>query len=836
MHVYLLRTKLKILSLDSFLGYRVQDSRIIINNRTIATVRYKTAYWTDITIYLKPIDSSTEAIRLGSGFRSFKLDLIYALLASGYRGIPSQSSGGVVALLPCPLGTFSNSSAKGLFRCTTCPPGGFYSDDVGYVATRCKKCPNGSFVHFDKTPGTRKQDCKSCPEGTDTDFFAGYRACKCLKGFYRTHMFEECHKCLQGLKCKDDYASLKSGYWWKWRNDTQKDRYRDFIANLLTSFPALDASSVQYPFPLPTPYKCPREESCKGDLDSLCENGYQGPLCGVCSSGYYKQFKTCTKCPSRKWIVGQLSIIAAIAIIVAVVLVWMSKRREKDTVKRAMIDVMLSKLKIVIGFYQVTCGLLQAFSYIKWPGSLQVIAKYSEILQMDVLRIAPIDCLSSLFHVNAFGSLLAMLAINAAVIGFSVVAYGVRKVTILLNVKLQNGEKSDKISETKELVYRNLFFFLYVTYLSTCSKTVNVLPLACQKLCQDEKEDLCNKYMKADYSIKCQGTKYNYWLIIAYISTAYIVNLPATSFIVLWRKRRIMLARTDAGISKDANCNVEVISGLRFLFENYKTRSWYWELVEMSRKVILTSGLILVGQESRSYIGLGWVIAGMYGILFSWIKPIRDVTENRLMTISLAVTVVNLGIGAVSRIPAENIAASIDTYTDAVLFKILVLGANTLVIGLIFVQYAVFLYRYLKKWRKNPHCSVSCCLALILPLNDLQGEISGLAGANVLNDQLQSGQIDKPCIFSALNDSGAIIDVSSDDNAMEIPEESRQYAKHSNTRVHKGTQTELLSLSITDIVVKRSVKELHRERLSRHSETDAIASEGDWTQTGNGDG
>ncbi len=43
--------------------------------------------------------------------------------------------------------------------------GGFYSDDVGYVAKSCKKCPNGSFVSIDKAPGTRKQDCKSCPEG-----------------------------------------------------------------------------------------------------------------------------------------------------------------------------------------------------------------------------------------------------------------------------------------------------------------------------------------------------------------------------------------------------------------------------------------------------------------------------------------------------------------------------------------------------------------------------------------------------------------------------------------------------------------------------------------------
>ena len=127
----------------------------------------------------------------------------------------------------------------------------------------------------------------------------------------------------------------------------------------------------------------------------------------------------------------------------------------------------------------------------------------------------------------------------------------------------------------------------------------------------------------------------------------------------------------------------EMIARLRFLFENYKTNFWFWELVELSRKVVLTSCLILVGQESRYYIGLAWVAAGMYGVIFSWNKPIQDAFENRLMTTSLAVTVVNLGVGAVSRIPAENISDTIDEYTDALAMTILILGANTLVIGLL---------------------------------------------------------------------------------------------------------------------------------------------------------
>ncbi|XP_078375842.1 uncharacterized protein LOC144659297 [Oculina patagonica] len=810
---------------------------------TLTSVTDKRKLWSKQRnmIILNPVISVNDAIHVEYPLFGTGYSLVSILVASGF-GQVLEKTFSLASLLPCPLGTFSNSSAKGANGCTKCPPGGFYSDDVGYVAKSCKKCPNGSFVSIDKAPGTRKQDCKSCPEGTETDFFAGYRACVCLEGFYRTHLFEKCHKCGQGgLECQDDYATLKAGYWWKWRNLTHTNRYRYFIANLLTSSPKLDASSVQYPFPLPTPYKCLRKESCKGGLDSQCDDGYEGPLCEVCRPGYYRQLKLCTQCPSKKWIVGQLSIIAVIVLIIVVVLVWTSKRENKKERRNSVIDLLLSKVKIVIGFYQVTYGLLQAFSFIKWPGSLQAIAKYSEILQMDVLQIAPIHCLFSRLRADAFEHLLMMMTINAAVIGFSVIFYGVRKVIILRSRNLQDNDKLRKISQSKEFVFRNLFFFLYVTYLSTCAKTASVLPMACQKLCRDEKEELCSKYMKADYSIQCQGTKYGHWLIVAYISSAYIFALPASSFIALWRQRIAIITVIQTDGFQDPDSGMEMISGLRFLFENYKHNSWYWELVEMSRKVILTSGIILVGHESRSYIGLAWIIAGMYGMLFSWIKPIRDVTERRLMATSLAVTVVNLGIGAVSRIPVENLPVTTDTYTDAESFKILVIGANTLVIGLLAAQYAVFLYHYLKEWCKNPHWSFSCCLGLLLPLNDLQGDIRGIAGENILTNQLQTGQIDKPTILSEVKNSGAI-DVTieegdeGDNTTMKVEDENCQDAEHSNTRRHQGTQTDLCS---SPIVHGEPMSELLEDSLSQCSipvTRDRFIHKNERSYTGNGRG
>lgn len=171
--------------------------------------------------------------------------------------------------------------------------------------------------------------------------------------------------------------------------DTQKaiqDLYRKSFGS------CTKARCFSYRIPLSAPYalQVPAEESCKGGLDSPCENGYEGPLCSVCSSGYYKQLTICTRCPSKKWIVGQLLLIVAISLIVVAVLLWTSRRNIKKKGVDLLIDKFFSKVKIVIGFYQITYGLLEVFSYVKWPGSLESIAKYSGFLQLNVLQIAPV--------------------------------------------------------------------------------------------------------------------------------------------------------------------------------------------------------------------------------------------------------------------------------------------------------------------------------------------------------------------------------------------------------------------------------------------------------------
>ena len=165
----------------------------------------------------------------------------------------------------------------------------------------------------------------------------------------------------------------------------------------------------------------------------------------------------------------------------------------------------------------------------------------------------------------------------------------------------------------------------------------------------------------------------------------YVIVLPVAAFIAIWKQQRAERkakeeATNDTNVIEDQRT---VQTALRFLHENYNSRCWYWEAVETARKVILTAGLILLGGESRAYIGLAFVSSGLFSMYFGLKKPISDPFENKLMLSSLAVTFVNLAIGAVSTIPDERFSSSVDPIIDTRLFNSLVYVANSLVIGLL---------------------------------------------------------------------------------------------------------------------------------------------------------
>ena len=71
----------------------------------------------------------------------------------------------------------------------------------------------------------------------------------------------------------------------------------------------------------------------------------------VCVKGYYKSMSRCTKCPTLPWLITQMVfIVCVIFLLIYILFRDESKTKGKG---RTLSDVVLARLKIVVGFYQV---------------------------------------------------------------------------------------------------------------------------------------------------------------------------------------------------------------------------------------------------------------------------------------------------------------------------------------------------------------------------------------------------------------------------------------------------------------------------------------------------
>ena len=114
-------------------------------------------------------------------------------------------------------------------------------------------------------------------------------------------------------------------------------------------------------------------------------------------------------------------------------------------------------------------------------------------------------------------------------------------------------------------------------------------------------------------------------------------------------------------------------------------------------------------------------------------------------------------------------------------------------------QYVFYVFLNVREWRKNPKWSFSCCLAVLLPLADLHGDIQGLTGKNVLRQQLQTGKLNVPSIAAILKDSGAI-DFTFEANGNDS-------ASHATTKANRRKSVKLKAKDLSDAPYSRDAND-----------------------------
>ena len=514
--------------------------------------------------------------------------------------------------------------------------------------------------------------------------FAGFRGCWCLKNYYRLDRFGPCAACPgHGVECFNDKLNLSHGFYWKWADNSRNDNkstYKLLVANLAIESDRYNNKTMRFSGNVPKAYKCLREESCLGGIDSACAKGYAGPLCANCQSGYYKRALSCHQCSSKKLIGTQFGVLALT--ILTIILVIIKSNKSSTSGRRTLADMFLAHVKIVVGFYQVLAGVLQAFSYIKWPSEVSVLESYIRFVQLNFLQIVSPSCVEETLKVNAYSHFVFTLAGNVFIVTLPLFFYLVR--LAWMKMKGQQSDGSESIDIRKPYL-KVTMFLLFVAYPATCVNIFQILPLSCHELCPFEGAVNCPSFLRADYSIKCDTDRHRKYVWAAYASLSYVVAFPIFLTFLVWknhlraqhRPRRLSITESRSNINSMA-------FAILFLHENYSPSCWYWESIEMARKVILSAGVIFVGSESRTQVGIAAMVSASFAMLHGRFRPIPDRFEDYLQMMSLLVTSFNLSIGVLLKMPSDEVVGNVDASNDNEALGILLLVTNGLVISAVF--------------------------------------------------------------------------------------------------------------------------------------------------------
>ncbi|XP_065054856.1 uncharacterized protein LOC135683518 [Rhopilema esculentum] len=439
---------------------------------------------------------------------------------------------------PCPVGYYSQ------YECRACPAGAFYQDEMAAIA--CKPCPLGQFVPLDKAPGKSPLQCLTCPFGTNTNSSAAYRACKCLPGFARSHRFQGCTKCTQeGFSCQTDYKELTKGYWMSWQtmqsasNTSCKTLYKAFMQNLDTKNDTYDRATIKYDCHMPTAHKCPLQGSCLGGIEADCKRGYTGILCAVCQGGYMKNFGKCTKCPS-----SVIAAVQCVAFFLAFVFIcWLMSKVDKVKLagndSKTFADLILSTLKILIGFYQVLVGIIHALPNIHWPGNLTKAVRVFEFIQFSIFHIPSLHCIKREWRMDAIKEFWFAI-IATATVPFIICIYTAIKSLCSYCCVRDTVEFRTRLRKNVQQCLEAIFLFLFATYPLTSSKIFQIQPASCHAFCTSEKDGQCLhrvSYLRSDYRVSCTSGTNDDVIVTkaAYAALMLPLGFPLLLFLLLWR-------------------------------------------------------------------------------------------------------------------------------------------------------------------------------------------------------------------------------------------------------------------------------------------------------------
>ncbi|CAG9330615.1 unnamed protein product [Blepharisma stoltei] len=399
--------------------------------------------------------------------------------------------------------------------------------------------------------------------------------------------------------------------------------------------------------------ECPKPSSCLGSplpphlsFTGLCHEGYTGNLCQACASGYSRtSTNTCGKCPDLV-----SNAFKVVGIVLVMIIVWgiMVKTTRNSAYKPKSVQSIY--IKIFVNYLQLVT--LMTTFHLQWPSSVSQLFSVQNDTGSVSQEFFSYDCFLDEGQGNNqvyFSKLVIMSIIPIIIAIISILFWG----SVAIYKKTLTSFKNDLTSTIVILL------FLYHPNL--------VKSMFAMFSCREIEE---GEYWLIDnLDIRCWDDRHIFYSVTVAAPSILVwgIGIPTLSLYFLWRNKR----RLDS---------ISVRLQFGFLFNGYKAKSYYWELVILYRKILIVCCSVFLANISTSIQALTIMMLLLFCVYFqSIVQPYDGDALNEMEVRSILVAAVTIYCGL------YYLTGSLDFYSKTIFF-ILICVANI-----------YFLYYWLKK-------------------------------------------------------------------------------------------------------------------------------------------
>jgi hypothetical protein len=568
----------------------------------------------------------------------------------------------------CKAGTKPNAARS---KCRSCT-----GDTYSQFGVQCLNCTDG-IVDATKTT------CTLCPDGLRPNTLGS--ACICQHGRFNRSKDAQCYEndysppasfvrecipceelnllgsgeCVQAEQCSDADFHVRPG----WLQLIREDGVRSSI------------------------FRCKHENAC---LDNRCNPGNTGPLCGVCEADYRRDSSgQCSACGTSTW--AGVAILALILIILGLVVIILGLTVDRWgqhlVTVQALSDYLVElQLKAVAKIFVATMQILTAFTdvlNVEMPFDFQSLLQLLAIFRFDLLSILGLGCLMEDSYANSlatnFGLVVTMVLMSVGIAilerykepsksklqtffdaadtanmdGTGLTLEEIVAVIHQVDDAVEPGrvkgmfmeadaDSSERLSfdefyaaYTQEsglggLLRRaqrkrsfndslgRMFLLVFLVYPGLTSKIFDIF------LCRDLGPGATpQSVLHADYGVDCDDTSVVRNGMGVLLVGIWPIGVPAALLISMLQYREAIVAQDEAALRM-----------FQFVIADYKLEYWYWEVVELARKLLLSGLIVVLGRGTVAQAAAALMISCFFLVLSAKVEPFKSRALNAIKTVS----------------------------------------------------------------------------------------------------------------------------------------------------------------------------------------------------------